>query len=414
MRAEIVSIGTELLLGQITDTNAAELGATLAETGIDHYHRQTVGDHQGRLVEALRLALARAEIVFTIGGLGPTEDDLTRNAIAEATESELVLDSTVEQHLRELFTRRSIPWTDSQARQAMRPSHATVIQNPNGTAPGLICPVGDKFIIALPGPKNEFRAMLLNQVRTWLIEVSGAEAIISRVLRVVGIGEAMVEKELLDLMQATDPTLAPYAKVGEVHLRLTTRGDGEQGQARLERLEQEIRSRLGTAVFATGETTLEAVIVDATRSQHGSIAVAESCTGGGLGAAITSVDGASDVFMGGIVAYTPEVKFAALDVSWEILNADGPVSEACAKAMADGARSRLNSTFGVSITGVAGTEAIIENGIEKPSGLVFVGLSTETGTKAFRFQFSGNRETIRTRAVRTALMLIRRELLKLG
>jgi len=411
MRAEIISVGTELLLGQIVDTNAAELGALFAEVGLSHYHRQTVGDHQDRLVAALRLALSRSEVVVTIGGLGPTEDDMTRTAISEAIGQPLVPDPAIEDHLRDIFARRGIKWTDSQVRQAERPSDSFVLSNPNGTAPGLICPFGDKVVIALPGPRNEFVPMARGPLREYLRSRDGGEPIVSTLLKIVGLGESQVEKQLLDLMHSTDPTLAPYAKVGEVHLRITTQGAGKAAEDKLNRVAEVIRERLGTAVYGSGEETLESVIVAMMRDRNLTLAVAESCTGGGLGGRMTAVDGSSEVFQGGFITYQNEVKTRLLGVPPAVFDTQGAVSDECARAMAAGAKDRLGVSHALSVTGVAGEQSVSENGIEKPSGLVFIGLATPTRVISVRHQFAGNRETIRARAIQNALAILRQDLL---
>ena len=413
MRAEIVSVGTEILLGQIVDTNAAELGQLFATLGIDHMDRQTVGDNLGRLTEALQLAMSRSDIVVTIGGLGPTEDDMTRDGVAAALNSPLVVDEAVEAHLKDLFTRRGFSWTTSQLRQAQRPECARPIENPNGTAPGLLARLGDKTVVCLPGPRNEFVPMANGPVAAALAEISGGGSIVSRVLRIVGIGEAAMEEKIKDLLDLPDVTVAPYAKVGEVHLRLTTRvsSAGESSPA-LDRVAEEIRSRLGDMVYAEGEQSLEETVLLLLRAKGLTLATAESVTGGMVGGRLTSVDGASEVYRGGVVAYVNEEKTDLLAVSSDLLSQVGAVSEGVAVAMAEGAQSRLCADVAVSTTGVAGADPVVENGVEKPSGLVYIGVSGLGRTVAMRHQFGGNRETIRARATRVALAMLYRKLLE--
>ncbi|MBS1708227.1 MAG: competence/damage-inducible protein A [Armatimonadetes bacterium] len=417
MRAEIVSVGTEILLGQIVDTNAAELGQLFASLGIDHVHRQTVGDNLPRLTEALRLALSRADIVVTIGGLGPTEDDMTRDGVAAALESPLVVDEAVEVHLKDLFTRRGFAWTTSQLRQAQRPACAVPIDNPNGTAPGLLATSKGKTVVCLPGPRNEFVPMVYGPVSEALSNLSGGGSIVSRVLRIVGIGEAALEDRIRDLLTLEDVTVAPYAKVGEVHLRLTTRvAPGADPGAKIGPVADEIRARLGEAVYGEGETSLEARVLELLRGRGLKLATAESLTGGLVGGALTSVDGSSDVYLGGVVAYASSQKEALLGVPSSVLLAPehGPVSEAVAAAMAEGARARLGADVAVSTTGVAGSSPVRENGVEKASGLVFVGVAGLGETVATRFQLGGNRETIRIRSVQFALASLYRRLMATG
>jgi nicotinamide-nucleotide amidase len=405
MRAETVSVGTELLLGQIVDTNAAALATVLAECGLAQTHRQTVGDNLSRLTAALREALARAEVVVTIGGLGPTADDLTRDGIAAALGDTLVEDPAVVEHLRAQFEKRRIPWVDSIRRQALRPTCARIVSNPNGSAPGLVCERDGKTVIALPGPRNEFVPMLEGPVRDELLRLGGGSAIVSRVLKVVGIGESMVEEKLGDLMAGDDPTLAPYAKTGEVHLRLTTRASSpEQAAARLDPLAAAVRARLGDAVYGEGDDTLESALVSLLRGTNQTVAFAESCTGGGAMRRLTSVPGSSDVLVGGWVTYADEAKSSWLGVSAETLREHGAVSAECAAEMAEGARSRADTTYGVSVTGVAGPGGGTE---EKPVGLVFVGLASPGITETHRFLFPGGREAVRERSVQAALAALR-------
>lgn len=406
MKAEIVSVGTEILLGQIADTNAQLLGETLANAGVFHYHRQTVGDHLERLTAALELALSRADIVFTIGGLGPTMDDLTRNAIAKVAGEELVEDPAMTAHIREIFDRRGLRWRDSQVRQAMKPASASFLRNPNGTAPGLFCKIGDKSVIALPGPRNEFGPML-RELESGFLRGLHQDPLRTTILRIVGIGESEVERRLEDLMLASHPTVAPYAKVGEVHIRVTSL----EGDPNHDVVLAEIRERLTNHVYGEGETTLEESVIQLLRQRSATLGVAESCTGGGLGEAITTVSGGSDIFAGGVIAYHPEIKTRFLNVSNEIIDTVGTVSEECAVAMAVGARESLGVTYAVSTTGVAGEDPITENGAIKPSGLVFVAVAGPDGHQVHRFQLAGNRATIRLRATRLALQCLRDALL---
>ncbi|MCO5296454.1 MAG: competence/damage-inducible protein A [Fimbriimonadaceae bacterium] len=406
MTAEIVSVGTELLMGQIADTNAQALGRMLPELGISHHFRQTVGDNLGRLTEALRLALGRSDIVFTIGGLGPTEDDLTRDGIAAALGVELVHDPEIEAGIRKIFEDRRLKWTESQRRQAMRPACAEALANPNGTAPGLFCRLGGKIVVAMPGPKGEFGPMLA-LVRDRL--GTGDSVIHSRILRVAGMGESAVEDRIRAELASANPSVAPYAKPGEVHLRLTARAASTaEADAMLDPLEERIRGLLGDAVFGVDDQTLESVVLAMLREAGQTLAVAESCTGGGLGARLTSVPGASDVFLGGVITYANEAKARLLDVPLPVLEGAGAVSEECAEAMAAGARGSLGADWAVSITGIAGPDGGTE---AKPVGTVWIAIAGPGRTKAHEFQFRGTREDIRGRSSQMALTLLRRALL---
>ncbi|MCH7905033.1 MAG: competence/damage-inducible protein A [Armatimonadetes bacterium] len=405
MNAEIVVVGTEILLGQIVDTNSAELGKVLAKFGVFHTHRQTVGDNLGRLADALRLALSRSDIVFTIGGLGPTQDDLTRDGIVEALGDKLVYDDSIEQGIRERLSARGVQFVPSMRNQAYRPSSATVLDNPNGTAPGLLCRVDGKTLIAMPGPRAEFMPMLEGPVSEFLRSVS--EGVIhSRVLRVAGMGESMIESKIFELMKMDNPTVAPYAKVGEVHLRVSARAATvEEAEAMIAPVEEEIRNRLGDAVFSVDERPLQEVVLAMLRERGETLAVAESCTGGGLGAQITSVAGSSAAFLGGVISYSNETKSEMLGVSAETLETHGAVSSQAACEMAEGVRERTGADWGVSITGIAGPGGGSE---EKPVGLVYIGVAEAGGTTVEKNVFPGQRDAIRARTIQQALVALRK------
>lgn len=408
MTAEIVSVGTELLMGQIVDTDAAHLAAVLPEYGVACLRRQTIGDNLGRLTDALRVALERSDIVFTIGGLGPTEDDLTREAIAAAIEQELILDEVIAERLRKFFALRNLPWLDRQFNQAQRPADARAIDNPNGTAPGLICPVGAKFVIALPGPKGEFVPMVEGPIRAFLAGLQTGRVIRSRIVKSCGLGESIVEEMVRDLIHAENPTVAPYAHPGEVHLRLTASAANIAGaDALLNPLEEKVRAILGDAVFGGAGDTLESVLLQSLRKRGQTLAVAESCTGGGLGARLTSVPGSSDVFLGGAISYANEVKMGVLGVSNETLASHGAVSESCAREMAEGASRTFGSNWAISITGVAGPDGGTP---KKPVGLVYIGVSGPDGTTVEEHRFRGSREGVRQRSVQFALIQLRTRL----
>ncbi|MDK3161133.1 competence/damage-inducible protein A [Kamptonema cortianum] len=411
MNAEIVSIGTEILLGQIVDTNAALLGSELASLGISHTHRQTVGDNLPRMVEALKLALSRSEIVFTIGGLGPTADDLTRDAIAQATGQELIYDESLAEDLRSNYAHRGVAMVDSQFRQAFRPAHGIPIPNLNGTAPGLCVEEAGRTIFALPGPRNEFAPMVVGFVRDRLSEMTGGGTIHSTVLRVVGIGEAALAEKVSDFMEGEDVTVAPYAKLGEVHLRVTAREESSAvAVKKVDSVVLALRERLGGLVYGQDDESLEHVLIRRLRGHGWTLAVAESCTGGLLAGRLTSVDGSSSAFKGGMVTYSAETKMRFLGVQGLTLATHGTVSEECAKEMAVGVRGRMDSTYGISITGVAGSDSLAEPPSTKPSGRIFIGVSQPAGVTAHKFDFRGDRETIRGRAVSQALYLLHRVL----
>jgi len=397
-------------MGQIADTNAQEAGKMLPSIGIAHHYRQTVGDNLGRVTEAIELALRRSDIVITIGGLGPTEDDLTREAIAAAIGAELVDHPEIGEKIRRLFAQRNIPWTERQLKQGLVPAGGSPIDNPNGTAPGLLCPVGPKVVIAMPGPRGEFIPMLEGPVREYLRDQFGEGVIVAHYFRISRMGESMVEEALADLMQGENPSLAPYASPGEVTLRLTARAKSEeQAQALLEPVAAEIRSRLGDNIFAEGDDNLETTIVKLLTHRKYSVSTAESITGGNVSARLTSVPGSSPVVRGAVVAYQVEIKETVLGIDPEI--AKDPVSEEVAFALADRARAIFGSDFALSLTGNAGPTSD-EGG--KPVGLVYIGISTPDETRVERFQFRGTREDIRRRSEQSALTMLRDAILAYG
>lgn len=412
MVAEILSVGTELLLGQIVDTNASYLGRTLAGLGIDLYYKSTVGDNEGRILDTVARARDRANLIITSGGLGPTEDDLTKECIAQVFGEELVMHEPSLAALHAFFTRRGVEMPERNAKQALIYASGRPIDNPNGTAPGALLEKGGKLVISLPGPPNEMIPMVENHVVPLLLErLSGTrQYLVTRVLRFIGIGESTVDERVQDLLRGTNPTLAPLAHTGEVHLRLGAKAPSvEEAEALIRPVEEEIRRRLGRCIYGTDRTTLEEAVVREAAARSRTLAVAESCTGGGLGARLTAVPGSSAVFRGGVIAYSNAAKTALLGVDEALLAEHGAVSAAAAEAMARGARERLGADFGVSITGVAGPEG---GTAEKPVGLVYIGLAGPERTRSRENHFIGIREDIRRRSTQMALQLLREALLE--
>ena len=409
MNAEIVAVGTELLLGQITDTHSVTMARILAECGIGCRHRQTVGDNLDRIVEVLRQALSRADVVVCIGGLGPTADDLTRDAIALALDDTLETVTEVEERLRRWFASRNYTWVESNARQAQKPTCAELIPNPNGTAPGLVARKNGKTVFALPGPRGEFDPMAYDAVKPMLETLGGGVVIHSRVLRITGVGESAVEERIKHLMESENPTVAPYAQPSEVHLRLTARAvDLSSAEALLDPVEAAIRGELGSAVYGLNKTTLEEAVINLLIERGETVSTAESMTGGGLGSRLTMVGGASAAYLGGVVTYTAEAKASLLEGVTGTLAEHGPVSAETASAMSESVRSRLSSTYSVAITGNAGPTSDVG---EKPVGLVYIAISSPAGTSVEECKFRGIREDIRARAEQTALRLLREKLL---
>jgi nicotinamide-nucleotide amidase len=411
----VISVGTELLLGQITDTNATYICQRLAECGLPVYFRQTVGDNFQRVQEAFRLAWSRAELVVFTGGLGPTEDDLTKEAVAAALGAELVEDPDSLAHLEQFFARRGRTMTPNQRRQALIPKGAVAIPNRWGTAPGVFWEVDGRVVVMVPGVPREMRGMVDEFVvpelrrRGWV----GEEVIRSRVLRTVGIGEGQLEEMIRDLIHTTNPTVAPLAHVGEVHLRITARGAPEEVAHLLDEAEARLRDRLGDAVYGVDNQTLDEVVGTLLRQAGLRVAVAESCTGGLVGERLTAVPGSSAYFLGGVVAYSNEAKVQLLGVARALLEQFGAVSAEVAEAMARGVREAFRADVGVAVTGIAGPGGGTE---AKPVGRVFLALADEQGCRSARSDFGEEpgREGIRRLASQAALNLLRRYVLERG
>ncbi len=409
LRAEIVSVGTELLLGQIVDTDAAYLARVLSQYGVSVYRRVTIGDNHDRLLAVLREAVEQNDVVFTIGGLGPTMDDISRETLAEAMGDTLHRDEGIADGLRQFFAKRGMSVLESNLRQAYVPDHGRAIDNPNGTAPGVLIEMGGKTGIALPGPPNEFVPMVDNQIIPWLAARTGGRTIRSRVLRVCGMGESVAEDRLKDLMASEAPTVAPYAKTGEVHLRVTAReSSAEAADALIEPMVARIIERLGDHVYAFDDETLEAAVVKLLTAHGLTLAVCESCTGGLLGSRITDVPGSSAAFLGGAITYTNEAKTDLAGVPPELVAEHGAVSPEVACAMADGVRRRFGADYGIGITGVAGPDG---GTAEKPVGLVYIAVADSDRTAADRCLFFGQRRDVRVRATQAALVQLRTRIL---
>lgn len=408
MRAEVVSVGTELLLGSTIDTNAPTLGQLLAECGIDCSFRQTVGDNLERATHAIRQALDRSDCVITIGGLGPTEDDLTRNAIAASCDVDLELQPEMLATLKQIFESRNLKWVDSNQRQAMLPVGGQFIDNPFGTAAGIRMDVGGKIILALPGPPREFKPMLANYVKPLLAKLSGGSIIHSKVLRVCGMGESRVEDAIKDLLHTSNPSIAPYAKTWEVHLRLTARAQNvAEAEELIRPLESGVRQILGAHVYGTDETTLEMAVGERLAALNLTVSAAESCSAGLLMSRLAAVPGASRYLVGGAVTYTVQMKIQELGVPEQLIEAHSPVSEQVAEQMAIGARKRYGTDYALAITGVAGPGP---DDRENPEGLVYVALAGPHQVEVEQHHLGRGRDSIRMRASQAALTLLWRRL----
>ena len=416
MRAEIISVGTELLLGQIVDTNAPYLSRVLSTLGIDVFYRVTVGDNTARLAEALQTALSRADLVITIGGLGPTQDDLTKETIAKVVGQRMVADPESEKVIRAFFDRRGLPIAQSNLKQALKPESGIAIPNSVGTAPGTIVEKHDRIVVALPGPPGELVPMVESSVVPYLSRqprLARAPAVIlSRVLRVCGIGESAAEEKVKDLLGGDNPSIAPLAQAGEVQFRITAKAQDRDAALRMiSDLEGKARERLGDYAYGVDDDTLESVVVHALIERGLKLALAESCTGGLIASRITNVPGSSETFLAGVVAYSNPAKTELLGVPDELIREYGAVSPEAAEAMAEGAAARTGADMALGVTGIAGPGGGTP---EKPVGLVYMALHTPDGVSSTKDVFGGSRLEIKQRASQAALNLIRMYLLGHG
>ena len=407
LSAEIIAVGTELLLGDILNTNAQFLSQRLSELGFNVFYQTVVGDNPERLVNAVNTASKRADVIVTSGGLGPTEDDLTKETVAAALGLELVKSEEAYSDLLGYFNGA---FPKSNLKQAYVPEGAVVLRNDNGTAPGVIISKGGKTFVMLPGPPGELVPMFRDKAEPILKRLTGA-TIMSEVVRIFGIGEAAVGEMLSDLTKRANPTVAPYAKTGEVTLRITAKTeDAESAKALIKEARAEIEKRLGEYIYGFGEDGLDKVTTRTLAEKGLTAATAESCTAGLLAAALTELAGASETFGEGVITYSNEAKRRYLGVSAETLEKHGAVSGETACEMAEGIRRKSGADIGASVTGIAGPGGGTE---EKPVGLIYIGISSRHGTFSKKLLFKkGSREKNRTKAVLAALDLIRREALK--
>jgi nicotinamide-nucleotide amidase len=409
---EIVTIGTEILLGHLVDTNAAFVARHLADAGIDVFAKHSVGDNADRLALMLQAALQRADGVITTGGLGPTVDDLTKDAVALAVGCRLVLHEPSLRAIGARFRAMGRAMSDNNTRQAILPEGCVVLENPHGTAPGFIALRADgKFVASMPGVPREMKPMLTERLIPWLTQRFNVRAaIFTRTLHTVGISESELDRRIEDLFRTLEnPKLALLAHSGRVDVKIMAKAvDAVAADAMIAPLAAELRARIASGYFGDDDTTLESAIVGELTRRGLTIATAESCTGGAIADALVGVPGVSATFRGSIVAYANDVKTSLLDVPAATLAAVGAVSEETAIAMALGARRRLGTDFAISTTGVAGPDGGTP---EKPVGLVWFGLAGPDGSsEAVRLTFPGNRADIRTRATTSALSLIWRHL----
>lgn len=411
MITELISVGTEILLGNIVNTNSAYLSEMCARLGLSLYYQTVVGDNKERMDQTIRLALERSDVVILTGGLGPTEDDLTKEVTAKIMGMRLQEDA----HTRKRITRyvesyaknnpdRKI--TENNWKQTMVPEGAIVLDNANGTAPGLILEKENKIAILLPGPPNEMKPMFEEQVYPYL-RGKQTHIFYSQMVKICDLGESQVAAEIQDLIESqTNPTIAPYAKTGEVHLRITARAsDEKEGKKLVKPLLHELKKRFGAHIYTTEEAkTLEEAVVDLLKEHKMRLSLVESCTGGALAARIVNVPGASEIFGAGFVTYSNKAKRKMVQVKKSTLKTVGAVSERCACEMARGGCSMTGADVCLSVTGIAGPGGGTE---EKPVGTVFMGCCCRGETTVREFHFSGNRSKIREQSTVHALAFLR-------
>ncbi len=410
MNAEIVSIGTEILLGEIVDTNSAYIAGRLPALGIDVYYKHSVGDNLSRLTEVISRARERADIVITTGGLGPTEDDLTREAIAAVHGEETSVDPALEAWLRGRYQSRGVVMPERNIKQTWLIPSARSIDNPRGTAPGWWVERDGKIVIAMPGPPSEMNRMWEEEVAPELLRRHSGTVLIKRTLKTAGLGESNVDEMLSHLLKGTNPSIGLYARADGVHVRMGAKAaTPEEARALIAPVEAAAREIMAPHVWGTDDDTFESVVGEMLVQRGLTLAVMESCTGGLFADTITNVAGSSRYFRGGIVSYATEVK-QLMGVDAAIIEKHGVVSAETAAAMAAAVRDRLGADVGIGITGVAGPDP--QDGV--PVGQVYVALDggDKLSAQALAFQFAQSRQAIKRRAVTQSIMLLRRTLIE--
>lgn len=411
MNVEIICVGTEILMGNIVNTNAAFLAENCANLGLSCFYQIVVGDNEKRLSEVIKTAKERSDIIILSGGLGPTEDDLTKETASKVYNMELVEDSLALASLKEFFENRNLEMTENNLKQALVPKGSIVLQNPNGTAPGIIIEEENSRCIMLPGPPNELIPMFNDSVAPYLRKIQGGH-LISDMIKICGMGESKVETMIKDLIDAqTNPTIATYAKTGEVHLRISAFAESEkEARKLLKPVVKELKSRFGASIYTSEENvSLEQSVYELLKTNDLTISAAESCTGGLFTARLVNVSGVSEIYKEGYLTYSNKAKRKLLGVKKSTIEKYGAVSVQCAEEMVKGLCKVTKSECGVSITGIAGPDGGTKT---KPVGLVYVGVCINGHTCVKEYRFSGNRNKIREQAVAYALIFLREMLLK--
>lgn len=401
-RAEHIGVGSEILLGQISNSHAQTISQVLANHGLYLYYHGAVGDNLDRICESFAIAVSRSNVVIITGGLGPTDDDLTREALAAHLGRPLRLSETALAEVEIFFTSRHRQMPEENRKQAMCIEGGEFLPNPNGTAPGQYVESDGVHYFLLPGPPLEMRPMLAQYVLPRLQQIFPArQALVSRLLHFCGIGESDVDEQIRALTAQSNPTVAPLAAEGEMLLRITATDESvESARERIEPVEMQLRAMFPSFIYGVDEETLPVAVGKVLQGRTATLAVAESCTGGMLSSMITAVPGASTYFRGGVVVYADDVKTRVAGVTAETLAQYGAVSEEVARELADGIRTRLGADYGLSVTGVAGPSGGTP---DKPVGLVFGAVSGPDKTYVYRMQFRGSREQIRIRTAKQML-----------
>lgn len=411
MTVEIICVGTELLLGSIVNTNAAYLAEQCAGLGLSCYYQSVVGDNKERLAELIKTAAARSDILLISGGLGPTQDDLTKETVAEAFGLSLTEDENTRRRIAQYFEKRGMELTDNNWKQAQVPEGCLVLDNENGTAPGMIVKSGERHIVLMPGPPGELCPMFESKVRPYLEKLEPG-VILSQTVKIYGVSESLVETKIEDLLAGQkNPTIAPYARLGEVHLRVTAKAaDEKEAKKLIKPVVRELKARFGGDVYSTdADTTLEKSVVDLLLAANLTVATAESCTGGMLASRLINVAGISEIYKSGYVTYSNKAKRHMLGVKKATLTKYGAVSEKVAGEMAKGAALFTKSDVAVAVTGIAGPDGGTK---EKPVGLVYISCQVCGKLTVKEYRFSGERRKIRESATACALMQLRRCLLE--
>lgn len=409
MKCEILAVGTEILLGDIVNTNAQYIAKRLSEEGIFVYYQSVIGDNPDRMKKAYELAFSRSDLVITTGGLGPTKDDLTKEIAFEYFNKTSVCHKESLEHIKSYFEKTGRQMGKTNEKQAYFPEDVIILKNNNGTAPGCIIEENNKILIMLPGPPKEMKLMFEESVIPYLKKFSN-EVLVSKVLRVVGIGESLAAEMIGNLIDSINPTVAPYAKNSEMVFRITAKANSEiEANKLIEPVENEIRNILGDNIYGEGEVTLEDVIGEMLVTRGLTISTAESCTGGMVSSRLINYPGISQSLLEGVVTYSNEAKMNRINVKKEILEKFGAVSHEVASQMAEGVAKTSGADIGISTTGVAGPGG---GTAEKPVGRVYVGLYYKGKITTKELNLVGDRQKIRAKATINVLDMLRRELLK--